>query len=631
MQTRIKPHFSENALIVLEKRYLAKDKNGQICETPEGLFERVASNVATAELLYDANTENKQFWEEKFYEIMANLEFLPNSPTLMNAGRDLQQLSACFVLPIDDSMESIFETIKNTALIHKSGGGTGFSFSNLRPKDDIVLSTGGVASGPLSFMKVFNAATDAVKQGGTRRGANMAVLSVDHPDIFDFIKSKTDRSSLNNFNISVAVTDAFMQAVLADDTFPLRNPRTKEVVKTISARELFSLIVEMSWDSGEPGLIFIDRMNEDNPLPKLGRIESTNPCGEQPLLPYEACNLGSINLAKFISYINGKAEIDYKKLEEIINISVRFLDDVIDVNKYPIDLIAQTVKLNRKIGLGVMGFADMLIMLGIPYNSDEAVELGKNLMCFIREKARKASAKLAKERGPFPNFEKSIYFEKNEAPLRNSTCTTIAPTGTLSILANCSSGIEPLYAIAYYRNILDNQKFIEVNPLFLQTIKERGLFSESLMQEIANSGTIQNISYLPDDIKKLFVCAHDVSPEYHVRMQAAFQKGTDNAVSKTVNLKQEATKEDVKRILLMAYKEGCKGITLYRDGSRQGQVLSTSKSNEKEKSLDSRPSSIVPRQRPMLTYGSTEKVMTGFGNLGVTVKVDDEEICEGWS
>lgn len=628
MKAKVRPELSENARTVLERRYLAKDGKGQVIETPEEMFARVALNIASSEALYDKNA-NVEEWACRFYELMASLQFLPNSPTLMNAGRELQQLSACFVLPVEDSMESIFEAIKNTALIHKSGGGTGFSFSRLRPKDDRVLSTGGVASGPLSFMRVFNAATDAVKQGGTRRGANMAIMAVDHPDIIEFITVKKDRQAFTNFNLSVAVTDEFMRAVMDGGDYDLVNPRTGEVTARISAGHVFDLIAEMAWDNGEPGVVFIDRINEGNPTPKLGRIESTNPCGEQPLLPYEACNLGSINLAKMIRTVGGKREIDYRRLAQAVELAVRFLDDVIDANHYPLPLIAEKTRGNRKIGLGVMGFADMLIRLGIPYDTPEALQLGERLMLFIRDQARNASAQLATERGPFPNFAESRYAAQGHRPLRNATTTTIAPTGTLSIIANCSSGIEPVFAVAYFRNILDNDRLVEVHPIFEAMAREGGFYSPELMKDIASTGTLHGHAGVPEEIRRLFVTAHDVTPEWHVRMQAAFQRSTDNAVSKTVNLGRRASKEDVKNILMLAYREGCKGVTVYRDGSREGQVLTTGQSNGKEK--EDASSSIVPRTRPQITYGTTEKMTTGCGNLYVTVNADEKGICEVFS
>ncbi|KRQ86101.1 Ribonucleoside-diphosphate reductase NrdZ [Caloramator mitchellensis] len=610
--------FTENAIKVLGKRYLAKDENGNVIETPEEMLRRVARTVADADKRYNKEADIKKT-EDKFFDLMASLRFLPNSPTLMNAGRPLGQLSACFVLPIEDSMEGIFDSIKNAALIHKSGGGTGFSFSRLRPKGSTVKTTGGVASGPVSFMKVFNSATEAVKQGGTRRGANMAILRVDHPDILEFIKCKEDDKEITNFNISVALTEKFMEAAIKGEDYELIDPNTKQVKGKLNAKEVFELIVKGAWTNGEPGIVFIDRMNQTNPTPKLGEIESTNPCGEQPLLPYESCNLGSINLAKMVKKVGDKYEIDYDLLERTVFDAVHFLDNVIDVNVYPLPEIERMTKLTRKIGLGVMGFADLLILLQIPYNSEEAVNLADELMKFINYKSKEASRELAKLRGPFPEFHNSIY--KEGEPLRNATTTTIAPTGTISIIAGVSSGIEPLFAVAFWRNVMDNDKLAEVNYLFEGIMKERGLYSKELMDKVAEVGTIQHIEGIPDDIKRIFVTAHDITPIYHIRMQAAFQKWTDNAVSKTVNFKKETTIEDVKTVFLLAYRLGCKGVTIYRDGSREGQVI-----NVGDKKEDDRTSR--PRIRPEFTMGITEKVRIGCGNLYVTVNYDENGICE---
>ena len=615
---------TENAIRVLERRYLKKDKQGQVIETPEEMFRRVAQTIASAELIYDPKADVKAR-EDEFYQLMANLEFLPNSPTLMNAGRELGQLSACFVLPIDDSMESIFDAVKNTALIHKSGGGTGFSFSRLRPEKDRVGSTGGVASGPVSFMRAFDTATDVIKQGGMRRGANMAILNVNHPDIEKFIVAKEDPIAFTNFNLSVAVTTEFMEAVKAGTDYNVINPRTKEVADKLNAKEVFDKIVDMAWKTGDPGIVFIDQINKDNPAPQLGEIESTNPCGEQPLLPNESCNLGSINLARMLRTTNGAIEINYPKLAETVKIVVRFLDNVIDVNKFPLPQIDEMTKKSRKIGLGVMGFADMLIKLGIPYDSEEALRIGSDIMRFIQDEAGKASVELAKERGVFPAFSGSIYDVLGGLRVRNACCTTIAPTGTLSIIAGCSSGIEPLFALSYTRNILDGAQLVEVTPYFEEVAKSEGFYSEELVQQLADGAKLHDIDGVTDRIKRLFVTAHEISPEWHVRMQAAFQKSTDNAVSKTVNFPQQATREDIAKVYMMAYEQGLKGITIYRDRSRETQVLTTGR-EEKVEGVG-----LVPRKRSKITSGITERVTTGCGYIYVTVNSDDRGICEVFS
>ncbi len=572
MQIKNNLNLTENALIVLDKRYLKKDRDGNVIETPEEMFHRVAKNIASAEFIYNPKAVVSAV-EKEFYEIMTNLEFLPNSPTLMNAGRELQQLAACFVLPVDDSLDSIFEAVKDTAIIHQSGGGTGFSFSRLRPKNDRVSTTSGVASGPVSFMKVFNTATEVIKQGGARRGANMGILRVDHPDIMEFIRAKENPSEFTNFNLSVGIDDNFMKAFENDSTFDLINPRNNKAAKKLKAKDVFNNIVDAAWKNGEPGIVFLDTINRFNPTPHLGRIEATNPCGEQPLLPYEACNLGSVNLTRMLKKKDNRYEIDYNKLERIINIAVRFLDNVIDVNKYPLPQIDRMCKGNRKIGLGIMGFADMLILLNIPYSSQAALDTAERLMKFIDEKAKEISMELAKERGVFPNYKGSIY-EKSGVIMRNATTTTIAPTGTLSIIANCSSGIEPLYGITYTRKILDDLELKVINPNFEEIAKRKGFYSERLMDTIIAFGSIQERTDVPDDVKMLFTTAHDITPEDHVRIQAAFQKYTDNAVSKTVNFHEDADKSDVEKTFLLAYKLGCKGVTIYRSGSRERQVLS---------------------------------------------------------
>ena len=559
--------LSLNAMEVLKRRYLLKNELGEVIETPSQMFERVAKAIARAELNYGKSKEEVKEIERRFYLLMRNLEFLPNSPTLMNAGTELGQLAACFVLPVEDSIEGIFGAVKNMAKIHQSGGGTGFSFSRLRPKEDVVKSTGGVASGPVSFMRVFDVATDVIKQGGKRRGANMGILNADHPDILEFIRAK-ERGEFANFNTSVAVTDEFMHAVERNDEYGLVNPRTKGEVRKINAREVFNEIVTYAWKIGDPGIVFMDEINRRNPISAVGEIEATNPCGEQPLLPYDSCNLGSINVSKFVK--KGDGEIDWERLRGVIWISVRFLDDVIDVNRYPLPEIEKMTRANRKIGLGIMGFAELLIKLGIAYDSKDALSVGEKLMQFITNEARQCSAELGLERGSFPNFGLSVWNSEYEA-MRNATLTTIAPTGTISIIAGCSSGIEPIFAVAFVRNVMGGM--LEINKLFEGIAKEKGFYSKELITEIAKCGSVQDIDGIPEDVKMVFVTALDISPEWHVRMQAAFQKYTDNAVSKTVNLPSDATWGDVKKVFLLAYKLKCKGITIYRYGSKE-QVLS---------------------------------------------------------
>ncbi|MDI6715769.1 MAG: vitamin B12-dependent ribonucleotide reductase [Actinomycetota bacterium] len=559
---------SVNAAKVLSQRYLQKDDEGNVIETPSQMFRRVAVTVASADKLYNPEADIKAL-EEEFYHLMVNFEFLPNSPTLMNAGTSIGQLAACFVIPVGDSIPEIFDSLKHMAIIHQTGGGTGFSFSRLRPKGDVVKSTKGIASGPVSFMRIFDTATDVIKQGGRRRGANMGILRDDHPDIIDFVTAKKREDFLANFNLSVAVSDKFIKAVKEDGDFELINPRDGSVAGKLSAKYLFDLMVAMAWTTGDPGLFFIDRANEANPTPEIGMFESTNPCGEVPLLPYEPCNLGSINLHKVVE----DRKINWDKLRKITQLSTHFLDNVIDACKYPLPQIDFMAKANRKIGLGVMGFAQMLLELGIPYDSEEALKVGEEVMRFIYDEAIKTSVKLAEERGSFPNFKGSKWDKAGYTKMRNATVTTVAPTGTISIIAGTSSGIEPLFAIAYAREVMEGTTLLETDPVFEKVAKERGFYTPELMMEISKQGTIQEFEEIPDDVKRVFVTSFDIAPEWHVRMQAVFQKYVDNAVSKTVNLPASATLDDVRKIFLLAYELGCKGITVYRYGSKKEQVL----------------------------------------------------------
>ncbi|MGI6119548.1 MAG: vitamin B12-dependent ribonucleotide reductase [Desulfosporosinus sp.] len=641
-----KVNLRPNARVILEKRYL-KQENGKVVETAEDMIYRVACVVAGIEEdKYGKSKKDTEALAREFYTIMANLEFMPNSPTLMNAGRDLGQLSACFVLPVEDSMEKIFDAIKNAAIIHKSGGGTGFSFSRLRPKNSMVRSTGGVASGPISFMKVFNSATEAVKQGGTRRGANMGILRVDHPDIVEFIQCKEDNKDITNFNISVGITEDFMRAVSEERLYDLIDPHKGTTVGELSAPEIFNMIVKHAWQNGEPGIVFLDRLNEGNPTPLQGEIEATNPCGEQPLLPNEACNLGSINLRLMVVEENGKMVINWERLSQVVRLSVRFLDDVIDVNQYPLPIIDQVVKGNRKIGLGVMGFADMLILLQTSYASEEAVEYAEKVMKFIQTEARIESQRLAEERGTFPNYQGSIY--DGVIKLRNATLTTIAPTGTISMICGASSGVEPLFAVAYTKTVMDGTSLVEVNPLFEAYAHEYGFYTQELMQKIAEKGTVRGFQEVPIWVQEIFTTAHEIAPEWHIRIQAAFQKYTDNAVSKTINFANSATQEDIAEAYWLAYKLNCKGLTVYRDGSREEQVLSlgtsatqvqAEKMGEDKDLLASEQvipkipfvpevNTVVPRPRPTTTVGVTEKIKIGCGNLYVSVNADEKGICE---
>jgi ribonucleoside-diphosphate reductase alpha chain len=567
--------LTSNARRVLMARYLLKDEAGRVVETPGEMFRRVARTVAGAERLYQEDTA---YWEEVFYELISSLRFLPNSPTMMNAGKDIGQLAACFVLPVQDSMKSIFDTLKNAALILQSGGGTGFSFSNLRPKEDIVRSTGGIASGPVSFMKIYNTATDVIKQGGARRGANMGILRVDHPDILDFIRVKRDSRELANFNISVAVTDEFMDALKRGDMYELKNPRTGRHAGNIEARRIFDEMVESAWLFGDPGIVFIDRINKDNPTPLIGRMESTNPCGEQPLLPYEACILGSLNLARYVrnSLLEAAGEkpaVDYEALGRDVRSAVRFLDDAIDVNRYPLPEVEAMHKGNRKIGLGVMGWADMLVLMGIPYESQDALHFAGEVMRFIGITSKEESENLGAIKGVFPNFMDSIYDRDGMPKVRNATTTTIAPTGTLATIADCSSGIEPYFALAYKRFVLDAE-MQEVNRYFFAFAKQRGFYTEELEVAVIRRGDLRRIEGIPTDMRRLFKTAQEISSKTHIAMQAVFQKYTDNAVSKTINMKRSATRQDVAEAFMMAYEKGCKGITVFRyGGKRRGPLV----------------------------------------------------------
>jgi len=635
--------LSANAIRVLEKRYLQKDEGGQPTETPDELFRRVAKNIASADLLHgDQNVEKV---EEEFFRIMRSLEFLPNSPTLMNAGRELQQLSACFVLPVADSMEGIFETVKQAAIIHKTGGGTGFSFSRLRPKEDMVRTTGGVASGPVSFMKVFNHATEAVKQGGTRRGANMGILRVDHPDILDFIQCKADKKEITNFNISVAITDRFIEAYRNGTEYDLINPRNNQIIGKLDARNVMDMIAHNAWLTGEPGLFYIDVTNRTNPTPHVAHIEATNPCGEQPLLPYESCNLGSINLEEHLHDFEGRPSIDWVKLQHTIRTCVHFLDNVIDMNRYPIPEIEEITKANRKIGLGIMGFARMLFKMGVPYDSEEGLQTGRRIMRFIREVGHETSSQLAKERGVYTHWEGSIHDHMGHR-LRNSYVTTVAPTGTLSMIADTSGGCEPEFSLIWYKNVMDGEHLAYVLEEFIEKAKEEGFWNPELLEKIqANHGSVRGLSEVPKRFQEIYATSHDISPEWHVRMQAAFQEFSDSAVSKTINLPNDASVEDIKKAYLLSYELGCKGITVYRDGSRDEQVMNVGKSDKATKSQT--PSMVSPpepaiasskkgeegqfskvKPRPYKRTGTTLSKETPFGTAHITMNVDEDGPAE---
>jgi len=560
-------NLTENALKVLRARYLLKDERGTITETPEELFRRVARHIASPESLYGGSPH---VWEEQFFSLMSELRFLPNSPTLMNAGKTMGQLAACFVLPVDDSMNSIFDTLKNAALILQSGGGTGFSFSKLRPKSDIVRSTGGIASGPVSFMKIYNTATDVIKQGGARRGANMGILRVDHPDILEFVRIKRFERELSNFNISVAITDAFMDALKRDSEYDLINPRSNIIVGRLKAEHVFNELVESAWKTGDPGIVFIDKINKMNPTPHMGPMESTNPCGEQPLLPYEACILGSLNLSKYVK--ENTRDIDWDSLSRDISIAVRFLDNAIDSNQYPVPQIERMHKGNRKIGLGVMGWADMLILLSVPYNHKKAFRLARDIMKFIQSTARRASVELADKRGLFPNFKGSLYDAPHMPRVRNATTTTIAPTGTLSIIADCSSGIEPIFALSYKRFVLDTE-LSEINKYFFKLAEHEGFYSDELRKKIMEKGHLRGMKEVPGEVRKIFKTAHEILPKDHIEMQSCFQEYTDNAVSKTINMPHRSSREDVARAFMLSYEKGCKGITIFRYGTAKKGTL----------------------------------------------------------
>jgi ribonucleoside-diphosphate reductase alpha chain len=622
--------WTEPALRVLRERYLMR-QGGEVVETPEEMCWRVALTIASGEARYGRSEAAVREVAAAFYDIMIEGDFLPNSPTLMNAGKDNGlQYSACYVLPVGDSMEEIFDSVKAAAIIHKSGGGTGFAFSRLRPKDDIVASTGGRASGPVSFLRVFNSATEAVKQGGTRRGANMGILRVDHPDVLEFIDCKLD-GGITNFNISVAITDAFMEALAQGSEYDLVNPHNRVVTGRLSAREVFERMVRAAWRTGDPGMVFIDRINASpaNPTPELGVVEATNPCGEQPLLPNEACNLGSLNVSKFARQSeSGEWSVDWDEMERVIRLAVRFLDDVIEMNPYPLSVIDETVKSNRRIGLGIMGWADLLFLMGVPYDSQEAIDLADRLMSFVKDKSHDQCAKLAEERGPFPNWSHSIY--RDVRPMRNSTVTTIAPTGTISMIAGCSSGVEPIFALAFQHRVKnpDGERVLTfVNETFEQIAKARGFYSDALMEEIAKRGTLHGIPGVPEEAGQVFKTSHEIGFEWHVRHQAAFQRYTDNGVSKTINLPNDASEDDVASAYRLAWELGCIGITVFRDGCKGEQVLNIGVRDKAPAAAPTGPSVVKPR--PHSLSGRTYRSETPIGTAFITVnETDDHEPFE---
>jgi ribonucleoside-diphosphate reductase alpha chain len=656
--------FSENAERVLRARYLKKDEQGRYTETSTELFRRVASAVAEAETLYSTDPAIRSEWEARFYELMVSRRFMPNSPTLMNAGREMGMLSACFVLPVRDSIGEIFDSIKHTALIQKAGGGTGFAFDELRPTGDYISSSGGTTSGPISFWRAFSEATNAIQQGAFRRGANMGMMNIHHPDILKFLHAKEDLTQFTNYNISVKVPDEWMEAFQKEPNAPhvVKNPRTgrtyllsknleiwKYDLRTLveikpgepmpvgdfyTRQDIWDIILTNAHRTGEPGVVYIDRINEFNPTPHIGRIEATNPCGEQPLLPYEACNLGSINLAEFVHEgIRGAPAVDWDALRETVHESTRYLDDIIDVNKYPLAEIDAICKANRKIGLGVMGFADALYKLGVAYDSDEGVEWGERFMKFVDDESHNYSEKLANERGCFPNWKGSIYDTKHHRPMRNATCTTVAPTGTISIIAGCTGGIEPLYSLAFFRNVLKGQNegqgpMVEINSIFEAVARREGFLSEGLMERVATEGTLANVPGVPDEIKRVFVCAHDIAPVRHMRMQAGFQKHCDASISKTINFPETATVEDVSVIYRLAYDLRCKGVTVYRNGCRQHQPMALKSSDkahaatvvEQSTAAESKP--LVPATLPEISSGIRVRQLTPFGNMHINITVD---------